>query len=70
MKLRHGVISAVALVAIAVGIPPVEAATTSSLYDISVREDHFYNYDFNGEVSSSTNVDWAMSMIFFNNADM
>lgn len=64
MHIRRGIVSAISLVAMALGIAPVEAATTSSLYDLGIREDHFYNYDFNGEVASSNNVDWAISMIF------
>lgn len=50
--------------------PPADAATTSSLYNISNSEDNFYNYDFNGEVSAYDNVDWAVDLIFFNNAEI
>lgn len=67
---RPSAVLAVTVLALSLYAPPVEAATASSLYDIGIREDHFYNYDFNGEVASAGNVDWAISLVFYNNAEI
>lgn len=47
-----------------------EAATASNLNLLYVQEDRFWNYDFNSQTVSSTNVDWAMSMLFWNDAEV
>lgn len=49
---------------------PVQAATAASLHEISNQEDRFYNYDFNSGVASASNVDWAISLVFYNNAEI
>lgn len=50
---------------------PASAATTSRLYNIQFYGgDQFYNYDFNGTPYNSTNVDWKIDLIFYNNAEI
>jgi len=47
------------------------AASTSQLTILSVLEDLFYNYDFiNPNNPSSTNVDWPVTMIHYDKADV
>ncbi len=50
----------------------VYAATARSgnLTILYIREDGFRNYDFNSQTVSSTNVDWAVSLMFWNNASI
>lgn len=47
-----------------------EAATASNLKLLGIVEDRFWNYDFDSQTVSSTKVDWAMSMLFWNNAEV
>ncbi|NIQ82617.1 MAG: hypothetical protein GTN93_31975 [Anaerolineae bacterium] len=47
-----------------------DAATTSHLTLLSVREDRFWNYDFNSKTVSSTNVDWPLGVLYWNNAEV
>ena len=49
---------------------PVDAATTAGLRELSSQEDRFYNYDFNSNVAAANNVDWAISLVFYNNAEV
>ena len=49
---------------------PAEASTASHLTVLTISGDSFWNYDFNSQRVSSTNVDWAMSMLFYNNAEI
>lgn len=44
------------------------AATTSNLTLLSLREDRWRNYDFTEQTVSSARVDWAVSLMFYNNA--
>jgi hypothetical protein len=37
---------------------------------LGVAEDSFYNYDFLSKEATSTNVDWPVSMLFYNNAEI
>ncbi len=66
---RWYVLALVASIAL-FNVPPVQAATTSKLTVVGIAGDAWYNYDFNGEVASSTNVDWPTMMIFYGNAEV
>ncbi len=44
------------------------SATQGNLRILYAWDDGFYNYDFTNYVASSTGADWAMSMLFWNNA--
>jgi hypothetical protein len=46
------------------------AATARYLHQIHVEEDAFLNYDFQSEDHASDNVDWAVSLIFWNNSSI
>jgi hypothetical protein len=54
--------------AVRVGI--AQASTTSNLSWLSIAEDHFYNYDFNSQLPLSNNVDWPITMLYWNNAEV
>jgi hypothetical protein len=45
-----------------------EAASTGKLALLYVNEDRFRNYDFTAQAVSATGVDWAISLLFYNNA--
>lgn len=51
---------------------PVLAATTSNLALLGRDEDRFYNYDFDSQdlPVSGNNVDWAVDMLFYHNAEV
>ncbi|CAG0975149.1 MAG: hypothetical protein MPEBLZ_00899 [Candidatus Methanoperedens nitroreducens] len=55
---------------ITITVSPVMAASTNNLTTLYIREDSFRNYDFLSETDSNTNVDWPVSMLFYNNADI
>lgn len=44
------------------------AASTSNLSLVNQNEDYFRNYDFTAQVVSATGVDWAVDLVFKNNA--
>jgi hypothetical protein len=44
------------------------AASTSNLALLSLREDRWRNYDFTEQTVSANRVDWAISLVFYNNA--
>ena len=68
---RRVILLAIMIVALlASSAPPVLAWTTSSLAILGIREDYFYNYDFESKTASSTNVDWPVTMLFYNNAEV
>lgn len=46
------------------------AATAINLVKLYIREDSFYNYDFNEGGQDWNNVDWTMNMLFWNNAEV
>jgi hypothetical protein len=46
------------------------AGSTSKLTILYVREDAFRNYDFLSQTVSSTNVDWPVNFLFWNNAEI
>jgi len=60
------------LVAAAVCAPVAYAATARSgnLRILYVREDAFHNYDFLSQSVASDNVDWAVALVFWNNASI
>ncbi len=44
---------------------------TTSFHYISMAEDRFYNWDFeNDDYTTRTNVDWPVTMLFYNDADV
>lgn len=55
---------------LASSVTPVLAWTTSNLAILGIREDYFYNYDFCSSTVSDTNVDWPVTMLFYNNAEV
>ena len=48
------------------------SASPGSLSILSIQEDRFYNWDFTSddEDLSSSNVDWPVNMLFYNNAEV
>lgn len=52
----------------------VDAASTRKLRALKVdarnSDDRIYNYDFNSERRSRRNVDWGVSLLFYNNAEV
>ena len=69
--IRRIVIAFVALIVLSaiVGVArQAGAATTSNLTLLSLREDQWRNYDFTEQTVSSNKVDWAVSLMFWNNA--
>ena len=47
------------------------SAQTTSFYSLTMGEDRFYNWDFeNDDRSTRTNVDWPVTMLFYNDADV
>lgn len=48
----------------------VDAASTSNLTTLSIDGDSFYNYDFDSESASSSNVDWPITMVHYDNAEV
>ncbi len=48
----------------------VRSASTSHLTLLYVNEDSFRNYDFLSETVSSSNVDWPVTLLFWNNANV
>jgi hypothetical protein len=66
------VVSAIACVGSLVLAGSAGSATTDSLYQIDTGYgDFFYNYDFTTDSGAGWNtVDWGMSVIFYNNAEI
>jgi hypothetical protein len=57
--------------AIVIGAPVAAYAATArsgNLTIMQIREDRFRNYDFLSRSVAANNVDWAMSLLFWNNA--
>ena len=55
---------------LALSLTPVLANTATHFKLKHVDEDSFYNYDFCNENAAYNNVDWAVDMIFWDNADV
>jgi hypothetical protein len=50
-------------------VAPLSANTATNLTILYIYEDSFYNYDFlNQNNTNADNVDWALSMLFYDNA--
>jgi hypothetical protein len=67
---RTRILLALALAAV-VGTPIAAYAATArsgNLTIMEIREDRFRNYDFLSQSVAANNVDWAMSLLFWNNA--
>lgn len=47
-----------------------EAATTTKLRILYIQDDWFENYDFDSQSGVSTNVDWPVDFLFWNNAEI
>lgn len=46
------------------------AATASSFSLLGIQEDSWYNYDFLNQYVAFNNVDWPLTMLFYNNANL
>lgn len=68
---RWGLLLALVIVA-AGGLVTATPALSSTAYNgitvITWGNDRWYNYDFNSESASASNVDWAVTLLFRNNA--
>lgn len=71
-KRRFGRILASAVCVTALTAPVALAATArqGNLQVIKSKEDAFYNYDFNSRTVSRNNVDWPVTLLFWNNAEI
>ena len=67
--LMRWLVGAAVLVTLA-GTQAAGAASTSKLTILTIREDAFRNYDFLSQTVSSTNVDWPVNFLFWNNAEI
>ena len=64
-------IAGLVLALIVAFVPSVFAATAASFTIVNMQEDHIYNYDMlNTQYAGSTNVDWPVTMLFTNNANI
>jgi hypothetical protein len=62
-------VAALAAVSVVVfGVALAQGASTSNLTYYYAGDDIIRNYDFNSQTVSSTNVDWAVALVFENNA--
>jgi hypothetical protein len=57
-----------ALVVVTCGVSVALASSTTHLALVTIGDDTIRNYDFHSQTVSSTNIDWAVSLIFSNNA--
>lgn len=55
---------------IAVVEPTPAAAGPSNLTIVGLDNDEFWNYDFFGQSAEAGNVDWAIDLVFYNNANI
>ena len=46
------------------------SASQSAFKVLSIGSDEFYNWDFNSEDARRDNVDWPVTMLFYNNAEV
>ena len=61
----------IAVVAVPSAILADHSAGPGSLSVLSIQEDQFYNWDFvSNDDFSSSNVDWPVNMLFYNNAEV
>lgn len=45
-------------------------APSGSFYTITIAEDEFVNWDFRSQSAQASNVDWPVSMLYYNNAEI
>lgn len=70
-RLRLVLICSIAAAGIALGAgSAAQSASTSKLTLISINEDSFRNYDFSSQTVSASNVDWPVTLLFWNNASV
>lgn len=55
---------------VAVAQPPPATAGASNLTIVGLDNDEFWNYDFYGQTVDAGNVDWAIDLVFYNNANI
>jgi hypothetical protein len=67
---RLGMLVTAALTGLVLVSVAAQAATTQHLRTISIRDNTFWNYDFDKKEVSSTGVDWPVGLIFRNNAEV
>jgi hypothetical protein len=74
MRLRSralvAIVATAAVVAPTANIAHAATARSGNLRPMYIREDGFLNYDFGSESHRRRNVDWAVSLIFWNNASI
>src|SRR5215216_6210370 len=74
MRPHHGLWAAVAILALAAALAlptGAQAATTSKLGPLSMGYGQtIWNYDFTESPGSWNHVDWAVSVLFYNNAEI
>jgi hypothetical protein len=65
-----GVVAAAVALALALGstFNHADGATTQNLRQLHIENDAFLNYDFSDENHSSSNVDWPITIVFWNGA--
>lgn len=68
--MRRVIIGIVAAAGLTVGVSTAGASSTSTLTAIHYQGDTFYNYDFDSESASATNVDWPVDLVFWGNASI
>jgi len=52
------------------GASTASASTTANLKLVTYGHNSFYNYDFDSQTASATNVDWPVDLIFYGNASV
>jgi spermidine/putrescine-binding protein len=68
-KTSRLLLAAALVAALGAGVASVASGTTASnLALITIGNDTIRNYDFHSQTVSATNVDWAVDLIFSNNA--
>jgi hypothetical protein len=58
----------VIVIAASAGATRTEAASTDDVWALQIASDTFMNYDFEERISSKWGVDWAVALMFWNNA--
>jgi hypothetical protein len=61
---------AIAAIVVVSSVVPATAWNASNLALLSIGEDYFYNYDFESESVSSSNADFPVTVLFYNNASV
>ena len=54
----------------AAGTAEAHTAPSGSFYTLAIREDRFKNWDFRSKSAVASNVDWPVTMLYYNNANI